>query len=200
MTFARPVFGIVMLAGMLATSSGCHKSDSDRAQSAAGGATANAAQHSGPNDSPIEAEARAAALAEVKRHWVQAPEGWTTARVSGSPYAPDHYVRQIRKIEVASVESNDLGESDRMNGFEWAGEVHFASAPVREAGDPGIVLEGMADVNVNRPRGRWSQWVDYTPGSLHIQKVKGKWQIRPDTWMLSGNLPTTQDYANAGVH
>jgi hypothetical protein len=34
---------------------------------------------------------------------------------------------------------------------------------------------------------------------LHVQKVKGRWQIPQDTWLLRGSIPGAQDFANAGV-
>ena len=94
---------------------------------------------------------------------------------------------------------DDLSESDRMNGLEWAGEVRFKETPCREAGDQGVVLDGMANISVFRQRGRWSQWIDFQPEALRLQKAKGQWQIPPDTWMLRGNIPGAEDFANAGV-
>ena len=70
----------------------------------------------------------------------------------------------------------------------------------REAGEPGLVLDGMADIGmINRQRGRWSQWVDFQPEDMHVQKQRGKWFVQPDTFMLRGTIPTPQDYADAEV-
>ena len=144
-------------------------------------------------------DARDAALAEVARHCAKGPDGWTTAVVSGSPYAPDHFVRQFRDVAVAGMQSFDLAESDRLNGFEWVGEVTFDQTPAREAGDAGIVLDGVANANVTRRHGQWSQWVDYTPFAMRIQKLKGKWQVNQDNTLCRGTLPTAADLARAGV-
>jgi hypothetical protein len=153
----------------------------------------------GPQVSGLEKEARDTAMTEIQKRWKKDTDGWTTARVSGTAYAPDRFLRQVREIVVESVQSHDLSESDRLNGFEWAGEVRFTKAPAREAGDPGIAFDGMADITVNRRRGAWTQWVDYQPEAIRVQKVKGQWQTNEDTWLLRGSMPTPADYANAGV-
>ena len=170
---------------------GCHKDSESGSSGSASG--------SGGAASGVEREAQDAAMAEVNKHWVKGPDGWITAKMTGTSFAGIHYLRQMREISVDKVEPAELTSSDKLNGFEWAGEVSFKRAPCREAGEPGIVLEGMADVNVNRTRGKWSQWVDFTPEAMRVQKVKGQWQVQQDTWMLRGTLPTPQDYANAKV-
>jgi hypothetical protein len=173
---------------------GCGKSGSSGSGEAETSAAPAAGQASG-----MEREAQDAALAEIGRHWVKGADGWTSAITSGSPYAPDHFLRQFRQITVEGVQPAELSDSDRMNGFEWAGEVSFKRAPCREAGDPGIAFDGTADIQVNRQRGQWTQWVDYQPWAIKAQKVSGKWQIDPDTTLLRGQLPTPQDYASAGA-
>lgn len=203
------IVGVLVIAGIACVTIGCTKSDTEAAKSAATGAKTDATaagESSGGGSgatasSAMDEQAKAAAMAEIQRHWVKQPDGWVTARISGSAYAPDRYLRQLREINIAGVESFDLGDSDKMNGFEWAGQVNFRSAPCREAGDPGFVLEGMSNLgaSVNRQRGRWSQWVDFQPDALKLQKVKGKWQIPQDQWVTRGNPPTSQDFANAGV-
>lgn len=204
MTRCGKALGVLIVATMALGLSACRKPDSETAKSASSGSssdTAGKADAADPAVSGLAAEAKAAAMTEVQRHWTKAPDGWITARVSGSAYAPDRYLREIHDLTVAQVESFDLGESDKMNGLEWAGQVQFRSAPCREAGDPGLLLEGMSNlgISVNRGRGRWTQWVEFTPEPMHLQKVKGKWQIPQDTWMLRGSAPTPQDFANAGV-
>ena len=54
-------------------------------------------------------------------------------------------------------------------------------------------------VVLERLRGRWTQWVDFTPEPLKLQRVKGQWQIPQDTWLLRGKLPGAEDFASAGV-
>jgi hypothetical protein len=168
----------------------CGKSNSANS----GGNGGSTAQPSG-----MERAAQDAAFAEVKKHWIKTSEGWITARTSGTSFAPDHFLRQLREITVESVRSADLSESDRMNGLEWAGQVSFKQAPCREAGDSGILLDGMAGTSIYRQRGRWTQWVDFEPEPVQIQKVKGNWQVEPDTWLLRGRLPAAEDFAKAGV-
>jgi hypothetical protein len=168
---------------------GCSKSDS----ADSGGA---AAQVSG-----MEREAQDAALAEVMKHWIKGPEGWMTARNTGTSFASVQFLRQFREITVEGVREYDLSESDRLNGFEWAGEVSFKQAACREAGEPGILLDGdPAGRNIFRQRGRWTQWVEFQPESVPVQKVKGKWQVQQDTWLLRGRVPGAQDLAMAGVN
>jgi len=52
---------------------------------------------SGGNDGP-----QGAAMAELQKHWLKRPDGWTTAVVSGSAYAPEHYLRQCKDLAVKS--------------------------------------------------------------------------------------------------
>jgi hypothetical protein len=177
-------FLVALLAAMALGSPGCGKSES---------------ADSGEEISGIEREAQDAARAEVMRHWIKGPEGWVTARDTGSSFAPIRFLRQFREITVERVRSTALSDSDRMNGFEWAGEVSFKKAPCREAGEPGIMLDGLVGANMFRQRGRWTQWVDFEPEPVQVQKVKGKWQVHQDTWLLRGKVPGAQDFANAGV-
>lgn len=168
-------------------SSGCSRSDS-------------ADSDGGPAQSAgLEREAQNAALAEVMKHWSKAPEGWITARNTGTSFASMEFLRQVREITAEGVREYDLSESDRLNGFEWAGEVSFKQTPCREVGEPGILLDGVVGAGVFRQRGRWSQWVEFQPESVHVQKVKGQWQIHQDTWLLRGRVPSAQDFAKAGV-
>ena len=169
-------------------SPGCSKSDSADSGGAAGQA------------SGMEREAQDAALAEVKKHWSKGPEGWITARNTGSSFAAIEFLRQVREITVEGVREYDLSESDRLNGFEWAGEVSFKQTPCREAGEPGVLLDGLVGVNTFRQRGRWTQWVEFQPEAVHVQKVKGQWQVHQDTWLLRGRVPGAQDFAKAGVN
>jgi hypothetical protein len=149
--------------------------------------------------SGMERGAQDAVLAEVMKHWMKGPEGWITARNTGSSFAPIEFLRQMRDLTVEGVRSYDLSDSDRLNGFEWAGEVSFKQAPCREAGEPGILLDGLVGGNFNRPRSRWSQWVEFQPEPVQVQKVKGNWQVHQDTWLLRGKLPGPDDFAKAGV-
>jgi len=169
---------------------GCRKSTTAEAEKSEGSST---------EMTGAAREARDAALAEVAKHCLKGADGWTTAVVSGSPYAPEHFVRQFRNVVVAGVQSFDLAESDRLNGFEWVGEVVFDQTPAREAGESGIVLDGVANVNVTRRPGQWSQWVDYVPSAMRVQKLKGKWQVNQDNTICRGTLPTPADFARAGV-
>lgn len=155
----------------------------------------------GPSDlSPADSEAQNAALAEIQRHWAKGSDGWTTSVVSGSAYAPDHFLRQCRALDVQELKTQDLTESDKLNGFEWVGRVIFKPTSCREGGgQAGMVLDGMSNVVVNKQSGRWSQWVDFTPGPLRLQKEKGHWQFQFDGSYLRGTLPGPQDFANAGV-
>jgi len=169
-------------------SPGCNRSDS----ADTGGGVAG--QVSG-----MEREAQDAAVAEVTKHWIKGPEGWVTARNTGSSFAAIEFLRQVREITVEGVREYDLSESDRLNGFEWAGEVSFKQTPCREVGEPGIMLDGLVGGNYFRQRGRWTQWVDFQPEAVHVQKVKGQWQVHQDTWLLRGRVPEAQDFAKAGV-
>jgi hypothetical protein len=163
------------------------------------GSDGNDASGGAGKASVTERAAQDAALAEVKKHWSKAADGWITARNSGTSFAPVRFVREMRDLTVEGVRSADLTESDRMNGFEWAGEVKFKQAPCREAGDQGILLDGLADVTVFRQRGQWTQWVDFQPEPVQVQRVKGNWQVHQDTWLLRGSIPGAEDFANAGV-
>ena len=180
------LFVVAVGLAMTVGSSGCNQSNSADPGGAAG-------------VSGLEREAQDAALGEVMKHWMKTPEGWITARDTGSSFAPIQFLRQLRELTVEGVRLYDLSDSDRLNGFEWAGEVSFKQVPCREAGEPGILLDGLVGGNVNRPRGRWSQWVEFQPEPVQVQKVKGNWQIHQDTWLLRGKLPRPEDFAKAGV-
>jgi len=183
--------GIAVAIAMAIGSPGCGKSDSADSGETGGGAG---------QISAMERAAQDAARTEVMKHWIKGPDGWITARDTGSSFAPIRFLRQFREITVDSVRSTALSESDRMNGFEWAGEVSFKKAPCREAGEPGIMLDGMLmGVTIFRQRGQWTQWVDFEPEPVQVQKVKGKWQVHQDTWLLRGKTPGAEDFANAGV-
>ena len=180
---------VVMLAGGLAVA-GCNRSKDGDAGSSGGGGGAM---------SGINKEARDAAMAEVAKHCAKGADGWTTARVTGVAIAPDRFLRQYRALDVDDVHVTDLSDADRLNGLEWAGEVTFKQAACREAGDPGVALDGMASVTVMRKRGQWTQWLDYTPEPVRVQKVKGTWQVNADNPLLRGEIPKPDDYAKAGV-
>jgi hypothetical protein len=149
--------------------------------------------------SPIEEEAQKAALTAISRHWVNGPDGWTTARMEGSPYAPEHFLRQVHEIQVDRVVEQGLVEGDKLSGLEWAGRVELKKVSCREAGDPGMLMDGTGDVTVDRVRGRWTQWAGIQPDSIRVSKQRGQWHVVSDTCLLRGTIPTPADYANAGV-
>ena len=152
-----------------------------------------------PELSKLLAEARSTATAEVQKRWAKGADGWTTARTLGSAYAPDHLVRQAHELTIQGVTSAPLTDGDKLNGFEFAGLVHFKKTPCREAGDPGIAFDGTEGADIMRRRGAWTQWVDIQPEDIQVQKVRGQWQVHEDTWLLRGTLPTAADWTNAGV-
>jgi hypothetical protein len=120
--------------------------------------------------------------------------------VSGSAYAPEHFLRQCRALSVQELQPANLSEADKLNGLEWEGQATFKPTSCREAGgDGGMVLDGMGSFGPNRQRGQWSQWVDFTPGPVRFQKTKGGWEFRWDGTYLRGTLPGPQDFASAGV-
>ena len=172
-------------------STGCSKSKSD-----ASGGSAEAGNGAG-QFTGVEGEARDAAFAEIARHCVKGTDGWTTARTEGSPYAPEHYLRQFREIPVDTITASDLSDADRLNGVEWKGSVTFKTLPCREAGDPGQALGGTA--GYNRQHGQWTSWFDCPPEAFSMTKTKGKWDVFPNSVLIRGQLPTPNDYANAGV-
>lgn len=149
--------------------------------------------------SPIEDEAQKAALTAISRHWVKGPDGWTTARVESTGYASERFLRQVHEIQVDEVVEQGLGEADKLNGLEWAGRVEFKKVSCREAGDSGMLMDGMGDVTVDRVRGRWTQWAGIQPDPIRVSKQRGQWHVVSDTWLLRGTIPTAGDYANAGV-
>jgi hypothetical protein len=167
--------------------------------SSGSGSSSDDAGGASPELAKLLAEARTAATAELQKHWVKGADGWTTARTLGSPYAPDHLLRQARELTIQGVTSAPLTDGDKLNGFEFAGLVHFKKVPCREAGDPGIAFDGVQGADMMRRRGAWTQWVDIQPEDIEVQKVRGQWQLHQDTWLLRGTLPTAADWTNAGV-
>lgn len=104
---------------------------------------------------------------------------------------------------MESVEPVNVSDADRLNGFEWVGNVSFKIGPCREAGDPGIAffpLEVPGQMGINRSRGRWTQWVDIHPRSLRVWKLRGFWKVEQQDSILSqGRVPTLEDFQRAGV-
>jgi hypothetical protein len=181
---------VVLALAIVPGLTGCGHSNSDAPEGPSGASALSSEDRA----------AQSAALSEIQKHWLKGPNGWTTAIASGSAYAPDHFIRQYRVLTVDEVQPQDLTESDKLNGFQWVGRVTFKPTSCREAGgDNGMVLDGMSNVVVSKQRGRWSQWVDFTPGPLRLQRVKGVWQFQWDGSYLRGRLPGAQDFANAGI-
>lgn len=145
-------------------------------------------------------QAQTAAIEELQKHWLKRPDGWTTAVVSGSAYAPEHYLRQCKDLTINEVQPGQVSEADKLNGLEWEGQATLKATVCREAGgDGGMVLDGMGSFGPTRRVGQWSQWVDFTPGPLPFQKSKAGWEFRYDGSYLRGTLPGPQDFASAGV-
>jgi hypothetical protein len=188
----RLFFGILSSVALTLAVIGCGKSDSSTSSGSGAGASA---QPTG-----LDADAQGAALAELAKHFVKTADGWTTARVSGSAYAPEKFLRQLHDIVVDEVQPAQISDSDKMNGVEWSGQITFKSLSVREAGDSGMVVDGLSsNGTATRQKGQWSRWMDYLPDPIQLQKIKGSWVIEQDTWLLRGTAPTPMDYANAGV-
>jgi hypothetical protein len=167
---------------------------------AAGCGQSSSADGEVPGLTGADRQAESAAMAELQKHWAKSADGWTTYVVSGSPYAPDRFLRQCRVLAIKEMEPQDLRESDKLNGFEWVGRANLKPTSCREAGGlGGMVLDGMSNTVVSRQRGRWSQWVDFTPGPMRFAKQKGVWQFEWDGSYLRGTLPGPQEFANAGV-
>ena len=93
---ARIILFLVLPALILSGIAGCGKSDAAKPASGEG-------TQATPGISAIEQEAHNAAMAEVQKHFTKAADGWITARVSGSAYAPDHFLREIRDIQIESM-------------------------------------------------------------------------------------------------
>src|ERR1700733_13503425 len=87
-------------------------------------------------------EAQHAAMAELQHHWLKGSDGWTTAIVSGSPYAPDHFLRQCRALTIKEMEPQDLSDSDKLNGFEWVGGAPFQPTSCAGAGGQTTMVRG----------------------------------------------------------
>jgi hypothetical protein len=186
-----PFVALALAMVLGSTGSGCGNSSSDGSGDSGG---------SSAGHSRADREAQSAALAELQRHWLKTPEGWTAAEVTGSAYAPEHFIRQYRALTMDEVHPAELSEGDKLNGIEWEGEVTFKRTVCREAGgDGGMVLDGTGSFGPNRQRSRWTEWVDFTPGPMRFHKIKGRWEFKWDGSYLRGTLPGPQDYANAGV-
>jgi hypothetical protein len=194
-------------------------------RAAAGGTGAVAANPSG-----LEAAARDAAQAEIAKHWSKGPDGWTTVlhEGEGTLFAPQRFLRQFREMTVESVEPIEVSAADRLNGFDWMGIVSIRTSTCREAGDPGqafFSLGMLYRTGIDRPRGRWTQWVDVHPQPLDASRVNGLWKVQAGRLnlrtgepvgklpredlvgmmlgervsVLLGNPPTWEDFQRAGV-
>jgi hypothetical protein len=146
-------------------------------EAAAGGARAVAR-----NLSSVEAEARDAAEAEMARHWLKGPDGWTTVLSEGEgTLFPQRFLRQFREMTVESVEANELSAADRLNGFDWIGTVSFRTGACREVGDPGQAFSSLGIMyrsGIDRPRGRWTEWLVVQPQPLDVSRVNGVWRVQ----------------------
>jgi len=182
--------------------SGCKKSDtagSGTSDSSSGAAGASGDSGGDAQVSGLALEAQNAVMADLAKHWSQGPDGWTTALVGGSAYAPEHYLRQAKDLVVASVNADDLSEADKLNGVQWSGSVMLKPLTMREVGDPAMVAEGMSNPSAERQKGKWSVWVEYQTQSVNAQKVNGQWQISDGGTLRAGTIPTPDDFANAGI-
>jgi hypothetical protein len=204
-----------------------HASGGDRnprGQAASGATGAVAAKLSS-----VEAEARDAALAEIAKHLLKGPDGWTTVLTEGEEFHnPQHFLRQFREMTVERVGATGVSAAERLNGFDWIGIVSIRTGPCREVGDPGQAFSSLGMLyrtGIERPRGRWTQWVDVHPQPLDVSSVKGLWRVQPgrvdirngqpakrddsqvlasiflqeDVSLLRGKLPTFEDFRRAGV-
>jgi hypothetical protein len=92
---------VVLVLGMVFGPVGCGHSTGD---------SMGSSEHV-PGFTKEDKEAERAGIAELQRHWLKGSDGWTTAIVSGSPYAPDHFLRQCRALTVDEVKPEDLSDS-----------------------------------------------------------------------------------------
>jgi len=139
----------------------------------------------GANLSGVEAEAKDAAVAEIAKHWLKGPDGWTTVLTEGEefrdPLYYQRFLRQFRDMTVESVEAIEVSAADRLNGFDWMGIVSFRTGTCREVGDPGqafFSLGMMYRTSIDRSRARWTQWVDVHPQPLEVSRVNGLWRVQ----------------------
>lgn len=141
--------------------------------------------------SGVEKEAKDVVMAEIAKHCRKGPDGiWITLMTSGSSWAPEHFYRQFRDIAVDEVETAELSDADRMNGFEWAGAVTFKPTIAREIGDAGTSYISGTQM-IERQRGQWTQWIDFRPQAVPVQKFKGKWQVKTPMGMFEGHALLT---------
>src|SRR5260370_41084230 len=88
-----PFFALTFALAIGFTTIGCGHSSSDASE--------------GPDDatglSAADRQAPGAVMAALQRHWAKGADGWTTAIISGSPYAPDHFLRQCRALAVQGI-------------------------------------------------------------------------------------------------
>jgi hypothetical protein len=148
--------------------------------------TSGATGANGKSVAGLEKEACDMAMAEIGEHWGKLPDGWITLLVENPGDAPTVFMRQVRSLAVERVKTRDLTAADSLNGFEWAGEVGFTMGPMREEGNQGLVS---GSTSVMRGSGFWSQWVDYRPLPLQMQRVKGKWSWDRNNSLVQGMIP-----------
>src|ERR1051326_7918944 len=109
---------------------GCDRKSNSRSSAGDTSASSSSAAVSG-----LQKEAAEAVIVEASKHWVRASDGWISAYNSGNQFAPN-YLRQLREITVAEIQSNELDDSDKLNNVQWSGVVNFKKTPSREVGDP----------------------------------------------------------------
>jgi hypothetical protein len=117
------VIPLALALAIVLGSAGCGHSSSD-----------SSADEGIPGLTSADREAESAAMAELQRHWRKGSDRWTTAVVSGCPYAPDHFLRHCRALTIKAMVPQDPGESDKLNGFTWVGRAEFQPTSCREGG------------------------------------------------------------------
>ena len=173
----RLVFALVLLL-TLATSS-CNKNDGGGSAGASSGNGVDAIAGSGGDRDAVKAVSD-----ELAKRWTKTSDGWISefpskvSLLTGQRSGPESYYRQIKALKF-DLETNDLSESDKLNGVQFRGHCQFDPAPVRLYNDPNAF---------GGPT--WSEWHPSNESAVVVKK-NGKWDVVGEAggWIVAGAAP-----------
>ena len=106
------------------------------------------------------------AVTIAREHWkfTQLGASYYLCEITGTTKT----VFELRDIKI-TASTHALSEADKLNGVDWAGEVHLEAGALRTySGVPGT---------------SWSEWVSPLKApmgyvdTLVVQKIRGKWEV-----------------------
>lgn len=126
----------------------------------------------------MEDQAQDLAKADFQKYWTHCGDAWFSHHTAPEKtfWSTDQfdYVEQ-RGVDIRVV-SNDISEADRMNGFQWSGQVIFSGTVYRLHFPPGLSKPLMESAP---PKPGWSDWINgrWAIPMYSLTKQNGNWKI-----------------------